>query len=85
MDADRMTGQKWVVTGLSRLSGEREVISSPHSRWKAEALRIGVTLPCLTVLTAACAWQAPLVTAYSLAASAWIVYRLNQEEKGGAA
>ena len=38
MDADRMTGQKWVVTGLSRLSGEREVISSPHSRWKAEAL-----------------------------------------------
>lgn len=52
--------------------------------WR-KALRIGVTLPCLTVLTAACAWQAPLVTAYSLAASAWIVYRLNQEEKGGAA
>ncbi len=29
---------KYVVTGISRLTGEREVISSPHSEWKARLL-----------------------------------------------
>lgn len=26
---------KYVVTGVNRLTGEREAISSPHSKWKA--------------------------------------------------
>jgi hypothetical protein len=26
---------KYVVTGVNRLTGEREAISSPHSEWKA--------------------------------------------------
>lgn len=26
---------KYVVTGVNRLTGERETISSPHSEWKA--------------------------------------------------
>ena len=26
---------KYVVTGISRLTGEREVISNPHSEWKS--------------------------------------------------
>lgn len=29
---------KYVVTGISRLTGEREVISSPHPEWKAQLL-----------------------------------------------
>lgn len=29
---------KYVVTGVSRLTGEREAISSPHSEWKAYEL-----------------------------------------------
>ena len=26
---------KYVITGVNRLTGERETISSPHSEWKA--------------------------------------------------
>lgn len=26
---------KYIVTGINRLTGEREAISSPHSEWKA--------------------------------------------------
>ena len=29
---------KYVVTGVNRLTGEREAISSPHSEWKAYEL-----------------------------------------------
>ena len=29
---------KYVVTGISRLTGERVIISSPHSEWKAQLL-----------------------------------------------
>ena len=29
---------KYVVTGVSRLTGEREVISNPHSEWKANLI-----------------------------------------------
>jgi len=29
---------KYVVTAINRLTGEREAISSPHTRWKAELL-----------------------------------------------
>jgi len=29
---------KYVVTGVNRLTGEREAISSPHSEWKAHDL-----------------------------------------------
>lgn len=30
--------QKWVVTAVNNLTGKREAISSPHSRWKTEDL-----------------------------------------------
>ena len=33
-----MRQQKYVVTAVNILTGEREVISSPHSRWKTEEL-----------------------------------------------
>lgn len=29
---------KYVVTAINNATGEREAISSPHSRWKADAL-----------------------------------------------
>lgn len=29
---------KYVVTAVNRLTGEREVVSRPHSRWKTEDL-----------------------------------------------
>ena len=29
---------KYVVTAINRLTGKREAISSPHTRWKAEQL-----------------------------------------------
>ena len=50
--------------------------------WR-KALRIGVVLPLLMVAVAVCVVQAPVVAGTSLAASGWIVYRLNQEEEGG--
>ena len=31
---------KYVVTGVNRLTGEREAISSPHSEWKAYDLML---------------------------------------------
>lgn len=52
--------------------------------WR-KALRVGVVLPCLMVTVVICGMEAPLVTAVSLASSGWLVYRLNQGEKGGAA
>jgi hypothetical protein len=33
-----MREPKWVVTAVNRLTGEREVVSRPHSRWKTEDL-----------------------------------------------
>ena len=48
------------------------------------AFRIGFVLPIAMVVAAACAEQAPLVTA-AMAVSGWIVYRLNKSEKGGKA
>ena len=49
------------------------------------AFRIGIVLPIAMVVAAACAEQAPLVTAAAMAVSGWIVYRLNKSEKGGKA
>lgn len=48
--------------------------------WR-KALRVGVVLPLLMLAVAVCGIEAPVVTATSLAASGWIVYRLNQEEE----
>jgi len=31
---------KYIVTAVNRLTGEREAISRPHSRWKTEELLI---------------------------------------------
>lgn len=47
------------------------------------AIRIGVVFPLAMVVGAACAEQAPLVTVAAMAVSGWLVYRLNQDEKGG--
>lgn len=33
-----MKEPKYVVTAVNNLTGEREVISNPHSRWKTEEL-----------------------------------------------
>lgn len=33
-----MKEQKYVVTAVNNLTGEREAISRPHSRWKTEDL-----------------------------------------------
>ena len=52
--------------------------------WR-KALRIGVVLPLLLVAVVICGMSAPMVTGTSLASAGWIVYRLNQDEKGGAA
>ena len=52
--------------------------------WR-RALRIGVVLPLLVVAVAFCGVQDPAVTMTSLASAGWMVYRLNQEEEGGAA
>ena len=51
--------------------------------WR-RALRLGVVLPAAMVAVVACGVTAPLITGTSLASAAWIVYRLNQEEEGGA-
>lgn len=37
MAADRIE-DKWIVTAVNNLTGEREAISRPHSRWKTEEL-----------------------------------------------
>lgn len=50
--------------------------------WR-KALRVGVVLPLLMVAVCICGVMAPLVTGTSLVSAGWIVYRLNQEEKGG--
>lgn len=34
----RMQEPKYIVTAVNNLSGERETISKPHSRWKTEEL-----------------------------------------------
>ena len=47
------------------------------------AFRIGIVLPIAMVVAAACVEQAPLVTVAAMAVSGWLVYRLNQDEKGG--
>ena len=47
------------------------------------AIRIGIVLPIAMVVAAACVEQAPLVTVAAMAVSGWLVYRLNQDEKGG--
>jgi hypothetical protein len=44
---------------------------------------VGVVLPLLMVAVVVCGVMAPLVTGTSLVSACWIVYRLNQEEKGG--
>lgn len=31
---------KWVVTGINKLTGEREVISSPHEKFRCETLKL---------------------------------------------
>lgn len=38
MATDRMKEPKWVITAVNKLTGEREVISNPHSRWKTEEM-----------------------------------------------
>lgn len=35
-----MREPKYVVTGLNRLTGEREVISSPHEKFRCETLKL---------------------------------------------
>ena len=47
------------------------------------AIRIGVVFPLAMVAAAVCVEQAPLVTVAAMAVSGWLVYRLNQDEKGG--
>lgn len=32
MAADRLKEQKWVITGKNRLTGQRDIISSPHGK-----------------------------------------------------
>lgn len=33
-----MKEPKWIVTAVNNLTGEREAVSRPHSRWKTEEL-----------------------------------------------
>ena len=47
------------------------------------AIRIGIVLPLAMGMTVACVKQAPLVSIAAMCVSGWIVYRLNQGEKGG--
>lgn len=47
------------------------------------AIRIGIVLPLAMGMTVACVEQAPLVSIAAMCVSGWIVYRLNQGEKGG--
>ena len=78
--------RKAVQVVNSRLDSRSEFYSRLLGQtitWR-RALRIGVVLPALTVAVVACGVTAPLATAASLASAAWLVYRLNHEEKGGA-
>ena len=47
------------------------------------AIRIGIVLPLAMGMTVACVEQAPLVSIAAMCVSGWIVYRMNQGEKGG--
>lgn len=38
MATHKVKEPKYVVTAVNNLTGEREAISSPHSRWKTEEL-----------------------------------------------
>jgi len=33
-----MTENKYVISAVNNLTGEREIVSKPHSRWKTEDL-----------------------------------------------
>lgn len=35
-----MKEPKYVITAVNNLTGEREAVSKPHSRWKAEELLV---------------------------------------------
>ena len=37
-DGDKV--EKWVITAVNQLTGERERVSRPHSRWKTEQLLV---------------------------------------------
>jgi hypothetical protein len=45
---------------------------------------MGVVLPLAMMVAAVCVEQAPVVSIAAAAVSAWLVYRLNKGEKGGA-
>lgn len=47
------------------------------------AIRVGIVLPLAMTVGVLCVEQAPLVAIAAMGASGWIVYRLNQGEKGG--
>jgi hypothetical protein len=47
-------------------------------------IRMGVVLPLAMMVAAVCVEQAPVVSIAAAAVSAWLVYRLNKGEKGGA-
>lgn len=49
------------------------------------AIRVGIALPLAMTVGVLCVEQAPLVAIAAMGASGWIVYRLNQGEKGGRA
>ena len=50
--------------------------------WRV-AIRVGIVFPLAMVVAAVCVEQAPLVSIAAMGVSGWIVYRLNQGEKGG--
>ena len=47
------------------------------------AIRVGIVLPLAMTVGVLCVELAPLVAIAAMGASGWIVYRLNQDEKGG--
>lgn len=49
------------------------------------AIRIGVVFPLAMGVAVACVEQAPIVSLTAMFVSGWIVYRLNNGEKGGEA
>lgn len=49
------------------------------------AIRIGVVFPLAMAVGAVCVEQAPIVSITAMSVSGWIVYRLNNGEKGGEA
>lgn len=50
--------------------------------WRV-TIRVGIVFPLAMVVAAVCVEQAPLVSIAAMGVSGWIVYRLNQGEKGG--